>query len=149
MKHTLWVSILWRWLPVMALIIVAFPTSAHAQTEYPTSIVYLVRDEKGVLLDPAKLEAITTPKGEEMKLSKTFLEKPDGTTNLDVPCLASRLDLGGRPVKLSEMTLKLNGKSMRLIFNATALKERKLIDSLPFQAGTFEWKDGKWVAAKK
>src|ERR1039457_4068868 len=98
-------------------VIVTSPKDANAQSNYPTSIVYLVRNEKGDLMDPAKLEAISSAKGEEMTPGKTFVKNADGTTSDDVKCLASRLEMGRRPVRLSELTLKFNGKTMHLIFH--------------------------------
>ena len=123
--------------------------TAVAQSHRPAHVIYLVRDEKGEILDPKKLEAIVAPKGQEMKADTTFLKNADGTTTDDVKCLESKVDVGGRPVSLSEMTLKLRGQTMRLIFNVTAREERILIDSLPFQAGTFKLSDKKkWTKVK-
>ena len=120
--------------------------TALAQSHRPALVVYLVRDEKGEIMDPKKLDSVSAPKGQEMKAATTFLERDDGTTTKDVKCLQSKVDAGGRPVIVSEVTLKLRGKTMRLIFNVTALEQRILIDSLPFQDGTFKLSDKrKWT----
>ena len=111
----------------------ATPAAAFAQSHAPTSIVYLVRDAKGEIFDPAKLDSVSSPKGEEMKPGKILFFNPDGTVNREVKCLTSRVDHGGRPVLLSELTLNHNGKTMRLIFNTTVREQRKQIDSLPFR----------------
>src|SRR6185503_8538559 len=96
-------------------------------------------------LDPAKLEAIVAAKGEEMKAGVTWLRNPDETITDDVKCLKSRLDIGGRPVALSELTLKYGGKTMRLLFGVRLVEERRVIDSVAFQEGTFKLDKGKWV----
>ena len=122
--------------------------SARAQSHRPAHVIYLVRDEQGAILDPKKLDSVSAPKGQEMKAATTFLKNEDGTTTLDIKCLESKVDVGGRPVSLSEITLKLRGQTMRLIFNVTAREERIFVDSIPFQAGTFKLSDKKkWTKA--
>jgi len=119
-------------------------TKVSAQSHGPCEIIYLVRDEKGELLDPAQLDSIISPKGEEMKAGTAFIKNPDGTATSEVKCLKSRLDLGGRPVSLSEMTLKYRGQLMRLRFNLQLVEEKRVIDSIPFRQGVFQLDKGKW-----
>jgi hypothetical protein len=122
--------------------------AARAQSHRPAVIEYLVRDEAGKLLDPAKLEVVATKKGEEMKPDTALVPGADGKRET-VKCLSSRVDIGGRPVALSELTLKYGGKTMRLLFNVTVVEEHRTIDSLPFREGTFTLKDNKWIEAAK
>jgi hypothetical protein len=122
--------------------------SAWAQSNRPAVIEYVVRDEAGKLLDPARLEAVSTKKGEEMKPGTALLLHADGTQE-SVNCLESRIDVGGQPVKLSEMTLKYGGKTMRLVFDVTVVEQKRTIDSLPFRSGTFKLQDNKWIEADK
>ena len=134
---------------VMLLSSLLLGSEARPQSNGPCQIIYLVRDDKGVLLDPAKLESIAAPKGEEMTAGTTFIKNADGTLTKDVKCLKSRLDIGGKPVALSEMTLKYGGQSMRLVFNLRLVEEKQVIDSLSFQEGTFKLDKGKWVKVEK
>jgi hypothetical protein len=121
---------------------------AITQTYRPGSIQYLVRDEGGAFLDPAKLDAVIAKKGKEMKPGTTFVKNPDGSITDKVKCLSSRVDLAAKPVTLSELTLKYRGQTMRLVFNVTIQEERRQIDSIPFRAGTFRLEKSKWVEQK-
>lgn len=140
-----------RWfLQAFLLMLVAlFGKEVRSQSHGPCEIIYLVRDEKGELLDPAKLDAIESPKGEEMKSGTCSLRNPDGTYNDKVKCIKSRLDIGGRPVALSEMTLKYQGKTMRLVFNLRLIEMKRVVQGLPFQEGAFTLDKEKWVKAEK
>lgn len=138
-----------RFVFLVVLVWCATVAAVRAQSDYPTRIVFLVRDAQGNILDPAKLDAVVSPKGEEMKASTTFIEHADGSVTRNVKCLESRLHLGGGPVHLSELTLTYQGKKMRLLFHATAKQERKLIDSIPFREGTYKLSQNKWVEEKR
>ena len=138
-----------RWLVALSFALAWFlPELMPAQSNGPCQIIYLVRDEKGELLDPALLESIAAAKGEEMKPGETFIKNADGTTTENVKCLKSRLDIGGKPLRLSELTLKYHGKTMRLSFQLQIVEERRVIDSVPFQESAFKLENGKWIAAK-
>jgi hypothetical protein len=126
-----------------------FVGAALAQSHGPCEIIYLVRSENGEPLDPASLDAIVSPKGEEMKAGIGWIRNPDETITQNVKCLKSRLDIGGRPVTLSEMTLKYAGRTMRLQFNVRLVEERRVIDSIAFQEGSFQLNNGRWEKLDK
>jgi hypothetical protein len=126
-----------------------FVSAALAQSNGPCEIIYLVRNENGEPLDPANLDAIVSPKVEEMKTGIAWIRNSGETITQNVKCLKSRLDIGGRPVTLSEMTLKYAGRTMRLLFNVRLVEETRVIDSIAFQDGTFQLNNGKWEKLDK
>jgi hypothetical protein len=131
-------------LPVVAplLLSAVVPGRGFGQCHRPAALHYLVRDEKGALLEPAKLDSISARKGEETKPGKTFV-KERGERIRTVKRLWSRIDLGGKPVRLGELSLKYRGQTMRLIFNVSVVQEGRVIDSPSFRDGTFKLEKGK------
>jgi hypothetical protein len=136
---------------VIALIIIHFiapPT--RAQSCKPTMLIYLVRDEKGKPVPPAAKEISYQPKaqysdwwdddGHEYLL--TSEEMPQDVKSLKGRIL--KLYTGASCFFRQPVTLQIDskGKTMKLIFkpllDVKAESADYVVDSLPFQAGTFE-----------
>lgn len=133
---------------------------AYGQSCRPAVAGYIVRDEKGNVLNEAGLESVRKeinsawdirrmPFSEDGRtLIGEYSEEAKRAKNL-VPTLfvanASTCDLG-----LKEVTLKYGGKAMRLIFNIWVYRRAIAIDSLPFEEGTFELDmDNEWPNRKE
>ena len=135
---------------------------ANAQSCNPASVYYLVRDEKGQLLTREKLNSVieqlpktigdaTVGHGDVSfkpdKESYYWPEDADFDKGAKVPALLLS-NAGTCTMKLGEVTLVLNGKKMRLIFNInidrTQDDRRQVVDSLKFQEGTFNLDLIKW-----
>ncbi|HYW70870.1 MAG TPA: hypothetical protein VE961_07545 [Pyrinomonadaceae bacterium] len=136
----------------VALIILNFTApSARAQSCRPTMLYYLVRDEKGKPVPPADKNISYQTKakytgwwdeGYEDVLNSA--EMPKDVTGLNGKILKLYTGDGAacffqKPVTLQ---IELNGKKMELIFKPLQdLKAKSadyVVDSLPFQEGTFE-----------
>ena len=129
--------------------------STRAQSCNPAVVSYIVRDESGNVLDEAGLKSISEqlPKSidsarlfaGEVSLAddgKTFYwpESTDWEKGRKVPGLQF-INNETCVMRLTEVTLTYRNKKMRLIFDIdiarTQPDRRPVIDSLPFQEGTF------------
>ena len=133
----------------------AAPGPVDAQSCNPAVVSYLVRDEKGKLLDEVALKSICEqlPKSigdariyaGEVSFSadgKTFYrpESLDWEKGRKVPSLHFG-NSEACAMHLAEVTLSYHNKMMRLIFNIditrTQSDRRPVVDARPFQEGTF------------
>jgi hypothetical protein len=127
--------------------------TATAQSCGPASVFYVIRDAQGHFMDASTLAPSSFVKESVEDYGHTtrkiyFSNKGDilpGSDAKDVTPVTSLTYAGGANcrLKLNELTLKIDGKTMRLIFNLSLNSQsdyahsRKVIDSLPFQEGTF------------
>lgn len=141
----------------VSLLTTAAPVSlTHAQYCNPAVISYLARDENGNILKESELKSISDrlPRSiDDARLSigevsfaddgKIFYwpESLDWQKGRRVPCLLF-VNNETCTMHISEVTLTYHNKTMRLIFNIditrTQPDRRPVIDSLPFQEGTYE-----------
>jgi hypothetical protein len=145
------ISMLSIWL---VMILVATP-SAPSQSCNPAVVDYIVRDEKGQVLSAADLKSIyeLLPKEignagvntsqvsfAEDKKTYYWLESVEWEKGAKVPALEFA-NAATCTLHLEEVTLTYHGKKMRLIFNIDIARNqhdrRPVIDSVPFQEGTF------------
>ena len=136
--------------------ILVLGTTSYAQSCNPAVVSYLVRDEKGKLVSQEQLTAISEqlPKkiGDAGVSTTDVSFKPDNVSyywpedaevekGSKVPALLFA-NAAECTMHLSEATLTFQGKKMRLVFNIdidrTQKDRRQVIDSLPFQNGTFK-----------
>jgi hypothetical protein len=136
--------------------ILVLSTTSYGQSCNPAVVSYLVRDEKGNVITEEQLTAITKQLPEKIgdagvdTTSVSF--KPDNVAyywpeDADADKGSKVLALlfanaATCTMHLSEATLTFQGKKMRLVFNIdidrTQKDRRQVIDSLPFQNGTFK-----------
>jgi hypothetical protein len=135
---------------------------ANAQSCNPASVYYLVRDEKGQLLTREQLKVLVEQLPKRIgdasvgdnevsfkpdKVTYYWPEDADSDKGSKVPALLLS-NAGECTMKLGEVTLTLNGKKMRLVFNInidrTQNDRRQVVDSLRFQEGTFNLDLTKW-----
>jgi hypothetical protein len=146
-----------------ALLIPAFYPSIEAacgQSCRPAVVGYIVRDEKGNVLNEAQLESVRKEMTSRWDIRRMPFSE-DGKTLIGeyseeakrakilVPTLfvanASTCELG-----LEEVTLKYDGKTMRLRFKLWVYRRAIAVDSLPFEEGTFELEmDKEWPDRKE
>jgi len=131
-------------------------TPAYVQSCNPAVVNYMVRDEKGKVLTGTEIKTVheRLPKtigdaslgaGEVSFAAdrKTFYwpESVDWSTGNKLPTLEFA-NAATCTMHLTEVTLTYHGKRMRLIFDLdigrAQLDRRPVIDSLPFQDGSFE-----------
>jgi hypothetical protein len=144
----------------------AIPDARATQSCNPAVVNYMVRDEKGNVLSEAELKTIAE------QLPKTI---GDASVNVAQVSFANDLKTYYWPestdwpkgkkqpalefanaasctLHLTEITLMYHGKKMRLIFNTDISRDqsdrRPVIDSLPFQAGTFALDMTNWPRAR-
>jgi hypothetical protein len=134
----------------------------HAQYCNPATVSYIVRDENGQMLSAAELMSVCEllPKsiGEARVYAgessfaddgKTFYwsESSEWEKGVKVPSLQF-INNATCTMNLAEVTLIYHGKKMRLVFNVEIARaqpdRRPVIDSLPFQEGTFELDLSDW-----
>ena len=121
---------------------------AYGQSCRPAVLKYVVRDEKGKNLNEAELESVrkqmAQPAGEVSMVSlagdgeiysEYSAEAKEVKTKLPALYYA---DAKSCELDVKEVTLQHAGKTMRLIFNLHIYRRAFVIDSLPFQQGTFE-----------
>ena len=123
---------------LFAVTLFLWPVNASAQICAGSSLRYVVRDEKGKVIDPAgTYETKTRSQIDELKDAQKVLKGVDGNTAKVIR--ASGMCNFREPVKL---IVKLNGKVMNLTFLMPMLGEYDsrsfVVDSIPFRAGTFE-----------
>jgi hypothetical protein len=118
------------------------PQIARAQICASSNLTYVVRDAKGVIIDPRGANFRYALEGwEPTKQRLIRVEVPQQLSGLEK---AVGLQTWGQCSFQHPVTLKLTleDKSMNLIFRASPLggyrSANYLVDSLPFQQGTFE-----------
>lgn len=128
---------------------------SYAQSCNPASVNYIVRDDKGKVVSRADLTAIyaqiprqigdATVMESEVSFradKRTYYwpEDADYSKGLKLPALLFA-NAATCTMHLSEVGLTYHGRTMRLIFdldiNRTQDDRHQVIDSLPFQNGTF------------
>ena len=121
---------------------------AYGQSCRPAVLKYIVRDEKGKNLSEAELESVrkqmAQPAGEVSMVSlaedgeiysEYSAEAKEAKTKLPALYYA---DAKSCELDVKEVTLQHAGKTMRLIFKLNIYRRAIVIDSLPFQQGTFD-----------
>jgi hypothetical protein len=140
---------------VLFLMILTLPNLTHAQSCNPASVNYMIRDEQGRVLSDTELKTLEEqlPKAigdanlyvTEVSLAddqKSYYwpESVDFDKGKKQPALGFA-NAGTCTMHLTEVTLKYHNLKMHLIFNIdidrTQPDRRMVIDSLPFQEGTF------------
>lgn len=134
-----------RLMPLLAVgfLIIVAPQIARAQPScWGSSLVYIVRDEHGKPISPDHDDLWIGP-GWEIKdydFGESWVELPEALRkeigNLRFLAHIERYE-PCHFTKPIELRLTFHGKSMNLVFHAEG-KTRLYVDSLPFQAGTFE-----------
>jgi hypothetical protein len=127
----------------------------YAQSCNPAAVHYIVRDEKGNVLSEADLKLIAELVPKQIGDATTSVGEtsfaPDNVTfywpesiEWDKGTKVPSLDFSNAGIcalRFSEVTLTYHNKKMRLIFDLEILRfqedRRPVINSLPFQAGTF------------
>jgi hypothetical protein len=146
MRYTIWV--------LFAILFLG--GTANAQSCNPAVVSYIVRDEKGKIVSPEQVTAISQKLPEKIgdasisttdvsfkpdKVSYYWPEDAEVEKGSKVPALLFA-NAGTCTMHLGEATLAYQGKQMRLVFNIdidrTQQDRRQVIDSLPFQDGTFK-----------
>jgi hypothetical protein len=142
------------WLIPLLLLLVARP--AYSQYCNPAAVSYIVRDEKGEVLSAAAVKAVADQLPKEIGNARTsasevsfaadkqtfyWQDTSDWAKGNKLPAL-SFSNAAQCLMTLGEATLQYGGKKMRLIFNIDIARRqddrRPVIDSLPFQDGTFQ-----------
>jgi hypothetical protein len=140
---------------LLVLMTVAPDNLAHAQYCNPAMVSYLVRDENGGVLTEAALKSIREQLPESVGAARVLIgqtslaedgrtfhwtESADWTKGLKVPSL-NFINNETCAMRFGEVTLTYRSQKMRLIFNLeitrTQPDRRPVVDSLPFQEGTF------------
>jgi hypothetical protein len=153
--------------PVKALLLILgvvaiFSTSTSAQSCNPAVVDYIVRNEKGTILTDAELKVLAEklPKAigdantdvSEVSFAadgQTYYwpESVESQTGKKVPALEFA-NAATCTMHLGQVDLSYQGKEMHLIFDldiARAQADRRpVVDSLPFQAGTFRLDLAEW-----
>lgn len=140
----------------LVVMFLTLPGLARAQYCNPAVVNYLVRDEKGALLSPWQLKLVQRKLPEAIDNARVNVDEvsfaEDGesyywpeSADYEKGRKQSTLQFVNAStcaMKLSEATITLNGKEMRLLFNVSIERQQRdrrlVIDSLPFQEGTFE-----------
>ena len=142
---------------VVLLVLIAFvpAMSARAQSCNPAVVSYIVRDENGKVLDEAALKSVYEELPKSIGDARVYVGESsfadDGKTfywpeSADWPKGKKVVGLQfinaeTCTMHLTEVTLTYHHKKMRLIFNLEITRaqsdRRPVIDSLPFQEGTF------------
>lgn len=141
---------------LLVLVICACGNSIQAQFCNPAVVSYLVRDEKGELLTEKELQPVYEGLPKKIGDAHTQLDEvsfaDDGITfywpesedwkkGKKVPALKF-LNYETCTLHFTEVTLNYHQRSMRLVFNIDIERKqsdrRPVVDSLPFQEGTFE-----------
>src|SRR5215813_3060635 len=143
-------------------ILAAIQCVAAAQYCSPAVVSYIVRDANGAVLGAAQLNSVSeqlpkkigdaTVETDQVSFSsdlQTFLwqESVEWESGKKLPALEF-VNAGTCNMHLGEVTLTWGGKQMHLIFNLDVGRDqyihRTVIDSLPFQEGTFALDLNQW-----
>jgi hypothetical protein len=127
----------------------------YAQSCNPAAVHYIVRDEKGNVLSETDLKSIAELVPKQIGDATTSVGEtsfaPDNVTfywpesiEWDKGTKVPSLDFSNAGIcalRFSEITLTYHNKKMRLIFDLEILRfqedRRPVVNSIPFQAGTF------------
>jgi hypothetical protein len=133
---------------ILSLLVFCGTQMTSGQICGPAEIDYIIRDSTGHVINPATLTAsgFVNEKAEYWKREATktsFSKSGNGKDLIEVRSLrySGRADC---KLNLSELTLRLGGKTMHLIFGLSldSYNDRehshRVIDSLPFDQGTFK-----------
>jgi hypothetical protein len=123
-------------------------SEAYGQSCRPAVLKYIVRDERGENLSEAEMQAVRKQMAQPAaEVSMVSLSEDGGVysdysteakeAKTKLPAL-SYADAKSCELNVKELTLQHEGKTMRLIFNMNIYRRAFVIDSLPFQRGTFE-----------
>lgn len=136
-------------------LLITFSHSANAQSCNPASVSYIVRDEGGNVVDEADIQSIVDKLPKKVGDATVFVDQvsfaADGVhyfwpESVDFPkgnkqSALGLANAGTCTLHLTEVSLTYHDKKMRLIFNidiARVQRDRRLVvDSLPFEEGTF------------
>ncbi|HZS07350.1 MAG TPA: hypothetical protein VFD58_21115 [Blastocatellia bacterium] len=140
---------------LLVLVTLAPGSPAHAQSCNPAVVSYIVRDEDGKALTEAALKSVSEQLPESIGEARVYVgeasiaddgrtfywpESVDWAKGKKVPSLQF-INSAACAMRLTEVTLTHHDKKMRLIFNVEITRaqsdRRPVIDSLPFQEGTF------------
>lgn len=152
---------------LLVLTTVAPDNLAHAQSCNPAMVSYFVRDENGRLLTEAALKSVREQLPESVGEARVFTgqtslaedgktfhwnESADWAKGVKVPSLQF-INNEACAMRFGEVRLTYRGKKMRLIFNLEITRaqpdRRPVIDSLPFQEGTFALDLNGWSHQRK
>ena len=147
MRRTIWLT------PFLFLLVAKL---ACAQSCNPAAVHYIVRDEKGAVISKTELNAIYEQIPKQIDDGDTSLSEvsfaPDNQTfywsesvdwekGTKVPVLLFA-NASTCTLHFTEVTLQYHEKKMRLLFNIDITRSqddrRPVIESLPFQNGTFK-----------
>jgi hypothetical protein len=122
--------------------------TASAQNCDKVRIDYVIRDSKGHIIDASTLKPsdFVEEKADKYYERSTRQISFSGTGDVKSAATITSLHYENRDActfKLDELTLRMGGKTMHLIFNLSlnsyhdSAHSQKVIDSLPFKQGTF------------
>ncbi len=150
------------WSLLVLVIGLTTPSAGYAQACNPAVINYIVRDEIGQIVSTEELEMLAEQLPKQIGDATTSVSEtsfaPDKRTfywpesiewqsGTKLPTLQFSNE-GICAMRFSEVTLKRKNKTMRLIFDMEILRfqadRRRVIDSLPFQNGTFRLDLSNW-----
>ena len=147
---------------LLLLALVLLVKLSYAQSCNPASVEYLVRDEKGALLTREQLNSIFAQLPKQIGDATVNEGEVSFTTDNQTYYWPEDADFekGGKvaalqfanaatcTMNLTEVTLTYQGKKMRLLFriniDRTQDDRREVVDSIPFQEGTFTLDLTKW-----
>jgi hypothetical protein len=140
--------------------------STRAQSCNPAVVSYIVRDESGQVLSAAELKTVYEQLPQVIGTARTYVGevsfKDDGKSyywpeSADWKRGRKVTSLGFANAEncamlLTEVTLTYHNRKMRLIFNLDVTRtqpdRRQVIDSLPFQTGTFKLDLSGWARSE-
>ena len=153
-------------LKCLLLLLVFLPAAAHAQSCNPASVYYIVRDEKGAVLNKTELQTVFDQLPKKIDDATVVMAEvsfaPDKQTyywpesvewekGIKVPALLFS-NASTCTLHLTEVLLPYKGQSMRLAFNIDIARRqedrRQVVDSLGFQNGNFKLDLTKWNHAE-
>jgi hypothetical protein len=140
----------------------AIPSASPTQSCNPAVVSYLVRDENGKIVSEADLKSIFKQLPDTISDASVDLEQVSFAADLNTyywpedtqwpkgikrPALQFA-NAATCTLHLTEVSLAYHGKKMRVIFNLDIARSqsdrRPVIDSLPFQEGTFSLDMSGW-----
>lgn len=126
----------------LLLLLMFFCSQTASAQSCAVRIYYIIRDSEGHIIDASTLKRSDFVK-ERADYYKRYTDTISFSETGDVKDAAkvtslSYYDRGDCKLKLDELTLRMGGKTMHLIFNLSFNGDNyKVIDSLPFKEGTF------------
>lgn len=146
-KARMWI----KKLGLLSLLLFSCGTAVTAQICGPAQLKYIVRDSKGKIVDASTLgeSSFTGEKAKYWKrVASTVSFTEPGKNRKPVEVKSLTYSGGGDcHLQVDEVTIKMDGKSMHLIFGRSLQTYPsgsfgyQVIDSLPFQQGTFKLED--------